>query len=256
MPKVVRFSVFFPSLSSSSAVWAHPSPHQEHSNAASIFLMISSFQRAIVCFAREDAKRGDEMHDPAASRYYVGMLRNTADSWGAPAKFFHWVMAALILAQIALGLMAASWRVSPTKIELFFWHKSTGMLILLLVALRLLWRLANPAPALPAGMPAWERAAARSSHLLLYALMIALPITGWIVNSASNIPFRIFRLIPLPAIVAPDQYTADVVALVHRGLFAVLALVLGAHIGAALRHHFVKRNTVLTRMLPGAGRAP
>src|SRR6266704_2589537 len=217
MPKVVTFSVFFPSLSSSSAVWAHPSPHQEHSNAASIFLMIASFQRAIVCFAREGAKREDEMHDPAASRYYVGMLRNTADSWGAPAKFFHWVMAALILAQIALGLTAASWRVSPTKIELFFWHKSTGMLILLLVALRLLWRLANP---------------------------------------ASNIPFRIFRLIPLPAIVAPDQYTADVVALVHRGLFAVLALVLAVHIGAALRHHFVKRNTVLIRMLPGAWRTP
>ena len=196
------------------------------------------------------------MHDPAASRYYVGMLRNTADSWGAPAKFFHWVMAALILAQIALGLTAASWRLSPTKLELFFWHKSTGMLILLLVALRLLWRLANPAPALPSGMPAWERAAARASHLLLYALMIALPIAGWIVNSASNVPFRIFWLIPLPAIVAPDEPTADLVALVHGGLFVLLALVLVAHTGAALRHHFVKRNTVLVRMLPGTWRTP
>src|SRR5712692_1907259 len=173
--------------------------------------------------AREDAKRGDEMHDRAASRYHVGMLRNTADSWGAPAKWFHWVMAVLILA---------------------------------LAALRLLWRLANPAPALPSGVPAWERAAARSSHLLLYVLMIALPITGWIVNSASNIPFRIFWLIPLPAIVAPDKSTADLVALVHRGLAALLALVLVAHIGAALRHHFVKRNTVLMRMLPGAWRTP
>jgi cytochrome b561 len=206
--------------------------------------------------ACESMKRGDEMHDPAASRYYVGMLRNTADSWGAPAKFFHWVMAALILAQIALGLMAASWRVSPTKLELFFWHKSNGMLILALVALRLLWRLANRAPELPSGMPAWERAAARSSHFLLYVLMIALPITGWIVNSASNIPFRIFWLIPLPTIVAPDKATADGVALVHGGLAGLLALVLVAHIGAALRHHFVKRNTVLERMLPGAWRTP
>src|SRR2546427_12524401 len=117
------------------------------------------------------------------------MLRNSADSWGAPAKLFHWVMAALILAQIALGVMAASWRVSPTKIELFFWHKSTGMLILLLVALRLLWRLANRAPALPSGMPAWERAAPRSSHLLLYARMIALPVSGWSVHSAPTISF-------------------------------------------------------------------
>src|SRR6267143_1555725 len=178
------------------------------------------------------------------------MLRNTADSWGAPAKLFHWVMAALILAQIALGLMAANWRLSPTKIELFFWHKSTGMLILALVGLRILWRLANPTPELPADMAGWERAAARLSHLLLYALMIALPVTGWIVNSASNVPFRIFWLIPLPAIVAPDERTADLAALVHGGLAALLALVLVAHVGAALRHHYVKRDTVLTRMLP------
>src|SRR6266581_1174861 len=184
------------------------------------------------------------------------MLRNDADSWGAPAKLFHWVMAALILAQIALGLMAASWRVSPAKLELFFWHKSTGMLILALVALRLLWRLANPAPMLPPGMAAWERAAARLSHLFLYALMIALPVTGWIVNSASNVPFRIFWLIPLPAIVAPDEPSADLAAGVHRGLAALLALALLAHIGAALRHHFVNRNTVLLRMLPGAWRTP
>jgi cytochrome b561 len=178
------------------------------------------------------------------------MLHNDADSWGAPAKLFHWVMAALILAQITLGLMAANWRMSPTKLNLFVWHKSTGMLILALLALRLAWRLANRAPELPAGMAPWERAGAHLSHFLLYALMIALPVTGWIVSSASNVPFRIFWLIPLPAIVAPDKATADLAALVHGGLFVLLALVLVAHIGAALRHHYVKRDTVLSRMLP------
>jgi len=86
--------------------------------------------------------------------------------------------------------------------------------------------------------------------------MIALPVTGWVVNSASNVPFRIFWLIPLPAIVAPDEPTADFAALVHGGLAALLALALVAHIGAALRHHFVKRNTVLIRMLPGRWRTP
>src|SRR5258708_8755239 len=101
------------------------------------------------------------------------MLSNDTDSWGAPAKLFHWVMAALILAQIALGLMAANWRLSPTKIELFFWHKSTGMLILALVGLRILWRLANPTPELPAGMAAPGRAPARPSPSLAYSLMIA-----------------------------------------------------------------------------------
>src|SRR3979490_1420837 len=99
------------------------------------------------------------------------MLRNASDSWGAPAKLFHWVMAALILAQIALGLMAANWRVSPTKIELFFWHKSTGMLILALVGLRILWRLANPTPELPAGMAALVGGAAAPGHLPLLDLL-------------------------------------------------------------------------------------
>src|SRR5262245_65291293 len=92
------------------------------------------------------------------------MLRNTADSWGAGAKSFHWLMAALIAFQILLGIVAVTWPVSPTKLDLFVWHKSFGVLILALAALRLLWRLANVTPALPDGMPAWEHAAARVSH--------------------------------------------------------------------------------------------
>jgi cytochrome b561 len=178
------------------------------------------------------------------------VLRNTADSWGTASKLLHWLVAALILAQIALGLLAVGWRVSPTKLDLFVWHKSTGMLILALVALRLLWRLANRVPELPANMPAWERYGAHLSHFLLYALMITLPVTGWIVSSSSNVPFRIFWKIPLPAIVAPDKATADLFASVHGALVALLALVLVAHVGAALRHHFVKRDAVLARMLP------
>jgi cytochrome b561 len=181
-------------------------------------------------------------------------LANTGDSWGAPAKLFHWVMAALIFAQIALGLTAANWHLSPTKLTLFFWHKSTGMLILALVLARLAWRLANPTPALPADMPAWERAAARASHALLYLAMIAMPLTGWIVNSAANVPLKIFYLVPLPAIVAPDKATEDLAALAHFWLFVALGALLAAHAGAALRHHFVKRNDVLARMLPAAGK--
>lgn len=162
-------------------------------------------------------------------------------------------MAALILAQIALGLAAAGWHLSPTKLTLFVWHKSTGMLILALALLRLLWRLANPTPALPAATPPWERAAARASHALIYASMIALPVTGWIVNSAANVPLRIFYLVPLPAIVAPDKATEDLAAAAHFWLFTLLGTLLALHAGAALRHHFVKRNDVLARMLPAAG---
>ena len=102
----------------------------------------------------------------------------------------------------------------------------------------------------PAEMAAWERMGAHLSHFLLYALMIALPLTGWVIASASNVPFRIFWTLPLPAIAAPDKAVADLFASVHGWLVALLATVLFAHIGAALRHHYVKRDSVLTRMLP------
>ena len=178
------------------------------------------------------------------------MSREDIQSWTAPAKLFHWLMAVLIFVQIGLGLTAVSWHISPTKVNLFVWHKSTGMLILALLALRLLWRLSHRAPQLPWEMPLWERAAAHLSHFLLYVLMIALPLTGWVISSASNVPFKIFWKIPLPAITAPDKAVSDLFATVHGWLVTLLALVLAAHIGAALRHHYVKRDTVLTRMLP------
>jgi cytochrome b561 len=178
---------------------------------------------------------------------------NTNVSWGAPAKVLHWTIALLVLVQIPLGWAAVSWRLSPTKLDLYVWHKSAGMLILVLMLVRIAWRWANAAPSLPTDMPPIERLAARWSHVLLYLLLILMPITGWVINSAANVPFRIFWAIPLPSIVAPDKSMADGFARVHLGLFAVLSLLLVAHIGAALRHHFVKHNTVLARMLPGRG---
>jgi cytochrome b561 len=178
------------------------------------------------------------------------MLRNTDRSWGALAKLLHWTVAALVFAQIALGWAAASWRLSPTKLDLFVWHKSTGMLVLALMVVRVAWRLANPTPVLPARMPRWERRAARASHALLYLLGFLLPLTGWVVGSAAGIPFRMFRLFPVPALLAPDKAIADAVAGLHLTLSIVLSLLLVAHVGAALRHHYLHRSDVLARMLP------
>jgi len=182
------------------------------------------------------------------------MLANTADAWGAPAKFFHWTVALLIVAQIALGVTAVAWRISPLKLELFVWHKSIGMLILVLMLARLAWRLAGRAPELPPRTPRWERHAAHASHILLYVLAVALPLSGWMINSAAAVPFSVFWLVPLPAIVAPDEHLEDLAKLVHFSLLVALCLVLAVHIGAALRHHLIKRNDVLLRMLPASGR--
>lgn len=182
------------------------------------------------------------------------MIRNSVDAWGSPAKFFHWTVAVLVVAQFALGLAAVAWRLSPLKLNLFVWHKSIGILILILMGLRLLWRLSNRSPDLPDGMPAWERHSARWVHGLFYAVLIAMPVSGWVINSAENIPFRIFWWIPLPAIVGPDKGIANLAARVHLLLFVALSLLLLLHVGAALRHHRVRRNDVLKRMLPHPGR--
>jgi cytochrome b561 len=181
------------------------------------------------------------------------MMRNTLQMWGAPAKWLHWTIAALVLAQIPLGLAAESWRLSPTKLDLFVWHKSMGMLILALMVVRIAWRLANVAPSSPAATPPLERLAGQLSHLLLYLLLLLLPVTGWVVNSAANVPFRIFWVIPVPAIVEPDKALADGAARMHATLCLLLVLLLAVHVGAALRHHFLEHNDVLARMLPGAG---
>ena len=184
------------------------------------------------------------------------MIRNTTESWGALAKLFHWITAALVFGQIVLGWVAVCWRLSPLKADLYVWHKSLGMLTLTVVLLRLLWRMANPTPALPADMPRWEFRCARASFILLYAILIAMPLTGWLLNSALNIPVLLFWTIPLPTLIAPDDAVTRMMSGAHLALFLLLAALLCVHIAAALRHHYVRRNKVLARMLPALRREP
>ncbi|SCK29437.1 cytochrome b561 [Variovorax sp. HW608] len=179
-----------------------------------------------------------------------GAPASSGAGWSAVAKFLHWTIAALILAQFVAGWLAVSWPLSPTQLDLFVWHKSTGMLVLALAVVRLAWRATHRPPPWPSNMPRWERIAARLTHGLLYAVMIVMPLTGWVVSSAAGVPFSIYWLIPLPSLVAPDDRLADIVAGVHLGLGIVLIVLLVLHVAAALRHHYVKRDDVLVRMLP------
>lgn len=178
------------------------------------------------------------------------VLRNTNQTWGFVAQCLHWLMALLIFAMIPLGIAAKNWPLSPTKLELFFWHKSLGMALLGLAILRLLWRLINPTPDLPATLPRWERLAARATHALIYAIMLVMPLSGWVINSAAKIPFKVFGLWTLPAIVAPDKAVQIAAQQVHITLFLLLSALVVLHIGAALRHHLKLSDDVLVRMVP------
>lgn len=176
----------------------------------------------------------------------------------------HWVTAAAIVIQFALGWTMISLRPpSYLHFSLHQWHKSIGISILVLSLMRLLWRVLHRPPPLPATMPAWEKRAAKASHAMLYVLLIALPISGWAVVSASplNIPTFLFGVLPFPHLPAlpdlPDKRDAQhALKILHEFGGWLLALLLAGHVGAALRHHFLIRDDVLVRMLPRYRRLP
>lgn len=178
-------------------------------------------------------------------------LRNSADSWGAVARGFHWLIAALILVQFAVGSIAEEMKLTPAKLDLFVWHKSIGVTVLLLALLRLVWRLANPPPAPPSGMPNWEHKLAALAHGLIYALIFAVPLSGWLVSDASRVPFKAYFVVPMPDFIATNHDLQEAAAEVHEVLTTALLLIVILHVAAALRHHFLLRDDVLRRMLKG-----
>ena len=178
-------------------------------------------------------------------------FRNTADSWGAVARGLHWLIAALILAQFVIGSIAEEMELTPAKLDLFVWHKSIGITVLLLAVLRLMWRMGNPPPLPPAGTPEWERRLAGLAHWAIYVLIFAVPLSGWWVSDASRVPFKAFFAVPMPDLIATDRALQESAAEVHEAFTTALLIVVVVHVAAALRHHFLLHDDVLRRMLTG-----
>ena len=177
--------------------------------------------------------------------------RNTRSAWGVIARSIHWLLAVLILLQFGLGKFAEGMAASPSKIDAFVWHKSIGVTILLLVVLRLAWRLTDPPPPPPATIPPRETKLAAAGHFLLYVLMFAVPISGWLSSDASRIPFKAYFAVPMPDLVEANRSLQETVATVHEAFTTALLVLVLIHVAAALRHHFGLRNDVLRRMLLG-----
>jgi Cytochrome B561 len=162
----------------------------------------------------------------------------------------HWLVAVAIVGIFSLGLYMHELPLSPDKLKLYSWHKWAGVSIFLLVLLRIVWRLSHRPPAPPAGMPAWQRQAAEGVHLLLYALMLAVPISGWLMSSAKGVPTVWFGVLPLPDLLEKNKELGDLLAAVHKTLNLGMAGLVLVHAGAALKHHLIDRDEVLVRMLP------
>ena len=159
-------------------------------------------------------------------------------------------MAAAIFYQLWLGWRAEDLPFSPKKLDLFITHKSMGILLLVLVVLRLAFRFRVGVPPHTSTVTRLEHRAATTGHWILYALMLAVPLSGWVVSDTSRIPFRLFKRVDVPDLMAADKAISDLAADVHGFLTLSLAVVLVIHVLAALRHHFLLKNHTLKRMLP------
>lgn len=182
------------------------------------------------------------------STYFKELMQE--NRYTATAIVFHWLLALLIIGTFSMGLYMADLPLTPQRIKLYNWHKWAGVTILALSALRLLWRLTHPAPALPKSMPTWQIRASHLAHLALYILFFAVPLIGWAYSSAAGFPIVWLGILPLPDWVPKDRDLAEAIKPLHEISAWVLAAVVLLHIGAALKHHFINRDGVLARMLP------
>lgn len=178
-------------------------------------------------------------------------LRSTEAGWGALVRAFHWLVAALIIAQGVIGVSMVQMDLTPAKLRVFALHKSIGMTILALVLLRIAWRLTEKRPADPSAMPRWQRRAAHGLHFALYVLILAIPLSGWWFNSAAGSPLVWFGRLQLPGLGGYDPVWKPRALLLHQVMFWTLIALLAVHVGAALWHHFRQRDDVLRRMTLG-----
>ncbi len=177
-------------------------------------------------------------------------LRNR-ERWGPVSQALHWAIALLVVVMAVIGLSLDALPRSPKWFWVYDLHKSTGLLVLALVAVRLGWRLYAGAPPPVPGLPRAQRIAAGATHGVLYALVLAMPLSGWLYDSASGLrPLEWFGQFAVPKLVGPDEGLAGTLHDLHETLFVVLAVVVLAHVAAALWHHLFRGDATLARMLP------
>jgi cytochrome b561 len=174
------------------------------------------------------------------------------------AIVLHWLLGISIFAMFAIGIYMSDLPFSPLRLKLYNYHKWAGITFLILSVLRLLWRLVNRPPALPKAiekaMPEWQTKVYHATHYALYALFFAVPLIGWAYSSAAGFPIVLFGVLPLPDFMSVDKEFAKQIKELHElSAFALVGLAL-LHIGAALKHHFIDKDGLVSRMLPSASK--
>jgi cytochrome b561 len=180
------------------------------------------------------------------------MLNNTANTYGVVAKGFHWLLFLMLTFSIVAGNFLAAMPKGAEKLQAAGMHKSFGAVLLMLILLRLVWRLLNETPRLPDETTAGEAFLAKAMHWGLYVLMFAQPLSGIMMSQAAGVPVSFFGLFEFPAFLAKNPELAETFRAMHGTVWILLVLAVIGHAGAALHHHFIKKNNVLKQMTSGA----
>ncbi|WP_114690003.1 cytochrome b [Polynucleobacter necessarius] len=170
------------------------------------------------------------------------------------AILLHWVMALLIFVTWSIAIAVDDMPLSPTRITGLSWHKWFGVTIFFLVVLRLLWRATHPAPALNLAMPVWQERIMQLTHIAMYLLMAVMPVVGWLMSSAKGYTVNYFGLFELPDLVGKDKALGHQLKEVHEFLANGLMALVELHILAALKHQFIDKDGLLSRMTFGGSK--
>jgi cytochrome b561 len=176
-------------------------------------------------------------------------MKNIPKQYTLIAIGLHWWVALLIVITFPLGIYMHDLPFSPTKLKLYSWHKWIGVTAFLFVVIRTAWRMSHTPPALPDSMANWQKLASHIMHGLLYFLMVAIPLSGWLMSSAKGFQTVWLGVLPLPDLLEKNKELGNLLAIVHKILnFSLLGLVI-LHVLAALKHHFIDKDLILRRML-------
>jgi cytochrome b561 len=178
------------------------------------------------------------------------------DHYPATSKLLHWLVAACVLTTAPVAIAMVSVGEGPTQNLLYNFHKSLGVLILILMILRLINRLARGAPIADPGIEPWQKIVSSAVHGSLYGLLIVMPIVGYFANSAFGASTPFFGLFDLPPMIGKNEALATPLFAIHRWMGWLLIILVLMHVGAALFHYFIRRDNVLQRMLPRDGWIP
>lgn len=166
------------------------------------------------------------------------------------AIYLHWLIAFLLIGLFAVGLYMNDLPLSPWKLQIYSWHKWAGVTVFLLVLIRIFWRLAHSPPVLSGDRHAPMRMAAQAGHRLLYLLMVAIPVSGWLMSSAKGFQTVYFGVLPLPNLLDNNKELGELLQSIHQILNFVLAVLATGHVGVALKHQLSGKNDALLLMLP------